>query len=318
MDNPLISIIVPVYKVEQYLEKCIKSILAQTYTNFELILVDDGSPDSCPEICEEYAKIDNRIVVIHKENGGLSDARNAGLDIAKGAYIGFVDSDDYIAPEMYEVLLKQMQTDQSEMACCNYLQVDENDIPYENQELPLRDGCIDQSGAFVFLTRYGGYYGIACNKLYRREVFDEIRYPYGRKFEDFFIIFKVLDKCQRISHVSLPMYYYVRREGSITLEKQSIKDLDLGYALISMRSFSIKRNIMCLREYSTNRLAYKIEEWGNTSKTEKAFQKEYLQLCKKCKFLLYDKYAWNAYSWKGRIVARIRLVVALRLHKILF
>lgn len=123
MKEDLISIIVPVYKVENYLSKCLDSMICQTYKNIEIILVDDGSPDNSGKICDDYAKKDSRIKVIHKENGGLSDARNAGLKIATGKYIGFVDSDDYISVEMYEKLYNQAKKEDADIACCNYYRV---------------------------------------------------------------------------------------------------------------------------------------------------------------------------------------------------
>lgn len=128
MESKLISVIVPVYNVEKYLSKCIDSILAQTYKNLEIILVDDGSPDNCPKICDEYAKKDNRIKVIHKENGGLSAARNVALDIAKGEYIGFVDSDDFIAEDMYEVLYNLAEKYNAEISSVSFYKVIENNI----------------------------------------------------------------------------------------------------------------------------------------------------------------------------------------------
>lgn len=124
-EKPLLSIIVPVYDVERYLPKCIDSILAQTFTDFELILVEDGSPDNCPALCDAAAAKDARIRVIHQKNGGLSAARNAGLDAARGEWIGFVDSDDYIAPEMYEALYKAVQSTGADLALCDYAEVDE-------------------------------------------------------------------------------------------------------------------------------------------------------------------------------------------------
>ena len=128
-EKPLLSIIVPVYKVENYLQKCIDSILAQTFTDFELILVEDGSPDGCPALCDAAAAKDARIRVLHQKNGGLSAARNAGLDVARGEWIGFVDSDDYIAPEMYETLYKAVQSTGADLALCDYAAVDEAGTP---------------------------------------------------------------------------------------------------------------------------------------------------------------------------------------------
>lgn len=305
--QPLISVIVPVYKVEKYLKRCVSSIQAQTYSKLEIILVDDGSPDTCPVICDEISNTDSRIVVIHKENGGLSDARNTGLNKAKGDYIGFVDSDDYILPNMYEILLTKIQKENSDMACCNYLQVTESDVAFDNQKLPIRDECVEKDVAYDMLVQYGGYYAVAWNKLYRRSLWEKIRFPKGRKYEDMFIAFKIIDECQIISHVSSALYCYVRRTGSITLEKPSVKDLDLGYALIEMRNFAILHSIDSLRKYATSRLSYKIEEWYDICKIDKTFQKEFQYLCRNSKFLLLDKNSWNSYNWKGKMCARIKL-----------
>ena len=126
MEKPLISIIIPVYKVEKYLEKCIKSVLDQTYKNLQIILVDDGSPDNCGNICDNYAKIDNRIEVIHKANGGLSEARNVGLKVARGEYIGFVDSDDYVSNEMFENLYNTLISNDVDVSICNFYTVINN------------------------------------------------------------------------------------------------------------------------------------------------------------------------------------------------
>lgn len=136
-EKPLLSIIVPVYDVERYLPKCMDSILAQTFTDFELILVDDGSPDNCPALCDAAAAKDARIRVIHQKNGGLSAARNAGLDAARGAWIGFVDSDDYIAPEMYEALYHAVQSTGADLALCDYAEVDETGAPCQSMHIRL-------------------------------------------------------------------------------------------------------------------------------------------------------------------------------------
>ena len=129
MDAPLISVIVPVYKVEAYLDRCVQSIVDQTYRNLEIILVDDGSPDNCPAMCDAWAEKDSRIRVIHKENGGLSDARNAGMAVTAGEFVGFVDSDDSIAPEMYQMLLERMNADGSDIAACGVEMVFEDGSP---------------------------------------------------------------------------------------------------------------------------------------------------------------------------------------------
>lgn len=134
----LISVIVPVYKVEKYLKRCVDSILAQTYPCLEVILVDDGSPDGCPAICDEYAREDRRVRVIHKENGGLSDARNAGIDAAKGKFLGFVDSDDYVHPRFYELLLQALKEEGADIAGCDVKKVCKTEKIEEKEQQPIQ------------------------------------------------------------------------------------------------------------------------------------------------------------------------------------
>ena len=173
----------PVYKVEKYLKRCIESILSQTHSDYELILVDDGSPDSCGDICDEYAAIDKRITVIHKENGGLSSARNAGLEIAQGDYIGFVDSDDEIAPRCYEALLYYLETDGSDIVTYN-----QNAIPDTDKWKTIGENRIVVDSDTVlreFAEKY--YYLIGdtvMTKLYRKEIFSNLRFKEGIIYED--------------------------------------------------------------------------------------------------------------------------------------
>ena len=178
----LISVIVPVYKVERYLCRCVDSIIAQTYTNLQIILVDDGSPDGSGAICDDYAAKDSRITVIHKKNGGLSDARNAGLVAACGSYIGFVDSDDYIAVDMYEKLYKAIVACNADMSVCNFRYVDENgnNIEERNNALPVKDEVIDGITALTrTLDDKGWYYVTAWNRLYSRKLLQSIYFPDG-------------------------------------------------------------------------------------------------------------------------------------------
>ena len=219
MSKPLISVIVPIYKVERYLAKCIDSILAQTYSNLEIILVDDGSPDMCGEICDDYALKDERINVIHKENGGLSSARNAGIDIAQGEYIGFVDSDDYIEPYMYEKLYCAIEQNNCRLAVCNINYVFENGkvVPKCDKE---KDKLMDFEEAIIEMNTYRIFDMGAWSKLYHKDLFKTIRFPVGKLSEDFFIMPQIFDKAQRISYVSTPCYNYFQRQNSITKNKK--------------------------------------------------------------------------------------------------
>lgn len=212
---PQISVIVPVYKVEPYLRRCVDSILTQTLPDFELILVDDGSPDNCGKICDEYAELDNRVVVIHQENGGLSAARNAGLDIARGKYIGFVDSDDYIHPQMYEVLLDILQHYQADVVCCDFLRTTE--LEQQNKAQPER--IYETTGYEVIEKYYEKYQAVqittACNKLYKKEIFAGLRYETGRNCEDDLIAFPMYHKAKKVVFVDSVLYYYFQTPNSI-------------------------------------------------------------------------------------------------------
>ena len=225
ISEPLISVVVPIYNVEQYLERCINSILHQTYQNLEIILVDDGSPDNSGAICDSYSSLDQRIKVIHKRNGGLSDARNVGLDMAGGEFIAFVDSDDALMPEMIEKLYQRIDKDRSDMAFCGYRQVNQNgDIL---SEVVLPDNVLTGFDALkVSYENQGVLYTIAWNKLYKIHLFRDIRFPVGKYHEDEFTTYKIIDQCDKISIVRDTLYIYYQRDLSIMQENYSVKRLD--------------------------------------------------------------------------------------------
>ena len=225
---PLLSIIVPVYKVENYLPKCIDSILAQTFTDFELILVEDGSPDNCPALCDAAAEKDARVRVIHQKNGGLSAARNAGLDAARGAWVGFVDSDDYIAPEMYEVLYQAVQSTGADLALCDYAEVDEAGAPCQSMHVSLSEG--ELTGQELLKRASGLMVQLAWNKLYRRAIFTQLRYPEGKLNEDLFLIPEVCLQIQKAVVVPKVLYYYVQRSGSIMGKNKTLRHYDAAEA----------------------------------------------------------------------------------------
>jgi glycosyltransferase involved in cell wall biosynthesis len=212
---PLISVIVPVYKVEEYLEKCIESIISQTYSNLEIILVDDGSPDNSGEICDNYALKDERIRVIHKSNGGLSSARNAGIDIATGEYLGFVDSDDTIEPFMYEKLLTAVERDKTKLAVCSVNYIFENGKKMTKSNLG-EDTVFDFYDAMIEMNSHRIFDMGAWSKLYHKELFSNLRFPVGKLSEDYYIMYKIFDKAQKVSYVSTPCYNYLQRQNSIT------------------------------------------------------------------------------------------------------
>lgn len=260
--EPKISIIVPVYKVESYLNRCIDSILAQSFTDFELILVDDGSPDKCGEICDLYAEKDNRIRVLHKENGGLSSARNIGIKNAMGKYIGFVDSDDYIRQDMFSVLYQAAEKYSSDLVICDLLKVYENQIV--NEDLSIDEGLNHftnlqalndlyeySNGAFTTGITNSQWWIFAVNKLYKKDLFKNIRFENGRIFEDEFIAHKIIYSCSKITVVKKKLYYYVQRPDSIIHSPFSIKKLDKVYALKERVDFFEEKKLLTLRDQAT-------------------------------------------------------------------
>ena len=221
--KPLISVIVPVYKVEQYLPKCIESILAQTYRNLEILLVDDGSPDTCGVICDAYAAKDGRIKVIHKENGGLSSARNAGMDIARGEYFGFVDSDDWIEPEMYETLLAGILKYNARVAYGGRYDVDGATGEKTIGLCPQKEECISGLEMLDRVFIWDNCDSAAWDKLYHRSLFEEIRYPIGLINEDIAIFYRLMERTDKAAWCPRPLYNYLHRENSITTAKISDK-----------------------------------------------------------------------------------------------
>lgn len=252
MEKDLISVIVPVYKVEKYLEKCIESIIKQTYTNLQIILVDDGSPDNCGKICDEYAKKDLRIEVIHKANGGLSDARNVGISKAKGRYIGFVDSDDYIKEDMYEILLNLIKKYDADVSICNLYDVIDGKEYVRNKDNGIHEySRIDILKEILLDKNIQSY---AWNKLYKKELFDEIKYPIRKKYEDIGTTFYLFEKCNKIVVTSEPEYYYLKRADSLVNNVTESTILDYTEIIIQ-RYLYIKQNIKELRKYNNYYLA---------------------------------------------------------------
>lgn len=216
MQSPLVSIIVPIYKVEPYLRRCLDSIVNQTYTNLEIILVDDGSPDGCPQICDEYAVKDERIVVIHKENGGLSDARNAGLDICKGEYISFVDSDDWVADVYIDMMLKIMIANNSEIVVSNFIKTKQTyDLHISNYSIANVVMLTPIQAVKKLWSKEEIIFTIAWAKLVKRNLYKNIRFPKGFIHEDEYIAYKLLYFSHKTVFVDIPLYCYYQRDDSI-------------------------------------------------------------------------------------------------------
>lgn len=229
-----ISVIVAIYNVEKYLNKCIDSILNQTFKNLEIILIDDGSTDSCPKICDEYLKKDSRIKVIHKKNGGLSDARNTGIKLATGDYIGFVDGDDYVKNSLYETLYNACVNNNCEIAVCGLIRKysDREVFSQTNQEI-----IFDKNEAFENLILGNYFHDYAVDKLYKKDLFNGIEYPVGKIYEDVYTTYKLLYKANRVIYLDVPLYYYVQRNDSILRKWFDKKQFDQLDALNEIRKF---------------------------------------------------------------------------------
>lgn len=220
-----ISVIVPVYNVEKYLRKCVDSIITQTFEDLEIILVDDGSKDSSGKICDEYAAKDERIIVIHKENGGLSSARNAGIEKAQSSYLGFVDSDDYIAENMYEKLYNMTISNDADLVMCDLYHCYEGKTPEKNS--CIEKYVLNTEEAIKTVLEAKKTSVTAVNKLYKKELFTNIRYPEGKLSEDAFVIVDLLMQAKKIVFTSEQFYYYVHRKNSITSSAYKPKDLNV-------------------------------------------------------------------------------------------
>lgn len=240
MDAAKISIIVPVYKVEPYLDKCVSSIVNQTYTNLEIILVDDGSPDNCPAMCDAWAEKDSRIRVIHKPNGGLSDARNAGMAAATGELMAFVDSDDRIAPDMYEHLYQRLTEDNSDIAACGVQMVWEDKTP---SRMLTRDGnCVlNQEEAMRAIIEESWLKQPVWYKIYKTELVRDILFPKGKYHEDVFWSYQAVGRAQKVSVSNHIGYYYLQRGGSIMGEGYSLKRLDAVEAKVQRCAYIQER-----------------------------------------------------------------------------
>ncbi len=218
----LITVVIPIYKVEKYLQKCLDSIINQSYKNLEIILVNDGSPDNCGKICDEYAKKDTRIKVIHKENGGLSDARNIGIKNANGKYITFIDSDDYITEDYVEYLYELIKKYNVKLSICGIKTVwKETKIQKREKE---KEELLNSKQAFENMLFAKGIEVAAYGKMYLTELWEEYEFPKGKAYEDTAVVYKLIEKAENIAYGNKKCYYYVARVGSISKQQQFNKN----------------------------------------------------------------------------------------------
>lgn len=277
LKDKLISIIVPVYQTKEYINDCLDSVINQTYRNLEIIVVDDGSTDGSGEICDSYAKADDRIKVIHGINGGLSHARNVGIDIAKGEYLVFIDSDDMVHPEFISYLYKLCESTGSDIAQCDFLMIkDKNDIlsPQKVEHI-----CI-YSPQEVLAKTYMGFeavrYIVAWNKMYKKQIFDNVRFPKGKIHEDAYTAHKLFWNAKKIVVSNLYLYWYLQRADSIIGKKFSVKRLDSIEASREKREFFKKNNLM--KDYYDMTVQHYHNLWRNYRLVEENIEnpKEFL------------------------------------------
>lgn len=286
--DPLISVIVPVYRVEEYLDKCINSIVSQSYRNLEIILIDDGSPDRCGAICDAWAGRDPRIKVLHKENSGLSDTRNMGLEMARGELITFVDSDDYTAPDMIGRLYQMIKDHSADISICGRYLV------YENGRVTVKD---KKNAAFVMDSEAAirnmcalVYYDVASwGKLYRSSLFEHIRFPVGKLSEDWYVTYRLLDRADTVAYDSTPLYYYFQRNNSLSRsEKVNDAPVDASREFIN---FVKEKYPKLVKEASTSFVSENMAVYNS-----------YIMKGKKCDTALLRQLKRNVLSNLGKIL----------------
>ena len=257
--EPLISIIIPVYKAEAYLDNCMKSVLNQSYRNLEVILVDDGSPDLSGALCDRYAEEDSRVRVIHKKNGGAADARNCGLDVASGEYVAFVDSDDWIERDMYELLLEQICKYDAKLCVCGRYDVINGERVAGLG--PERNILLDEKNAYRTLLIERELDSSPCDKLYHKSIFSELRFPVGVINEDAAIIHQIISNAGGVCLLNRRLYYYNHHAGSVTTS-----------------AFSEKNLIM--KKHAERTVDYILSKYPDLSDEAQAYlAKRYIELC---------------------------------------
>ena len=248
--NAKVSVIIPVYNAEKYIERCIDSVVNQTYKNIEILLIDDGSSDNSPAICDNWAKNDSRIIVFHQQNSGVSAARNKGIELSIGDYISFVDSDDFIAENTIEKAVTAVDKNDADIVCFGVYRVNESEKIIESTE-NIEEKTVSSKEALLDLSR-GKLHDYPCNKLYKRKLFDNIRYPVGKTFEDIATTYKLFLNSAKITYLPQELYFYRRRKGSIihnmsstslndlfVFRKQRYDDLKLKYPEIAEACFDM-------------------------------------------------------------------------------
>lgn len=278
---PLVSIIVPVYNVEEYVERCIKSIMMQSHKNLEIILVDDGSTDESGAICDLYKEKDARIKVIHKKNGGLSDARNCGIRNSRGEYLAFVDSDDYIHSDYIEKMLETAVKSGSDIVLCSYRKIYSDGSHADCGVFSLSTDGKDVQN-YLYNRKYGSeIFDIAWNKLYKKELFSGIWYPVGRIHEDYGTTYRILYRAEKVVVIPDILYYYVIRKGSLNQTRNLKSRMDWCQSEKERWEFYSKHGMKYLSERSMKSYYYDIVSCLRCKELTEKNREKYISECKK-------------------------------------
>lgn len=295
--NDKISIILPVYNVDKYLRKCIDSILNQTYKNFELIIIDDGSTDNCPSICDEYKLLDNRIQVIHQENKGLSAARNVGIDLSIGKYITFIDSDDYIDNKYLEILHKLIVENKADMAVCDKIIVNDKEKETNKLITNYNNEIIDVEEAYMRMFKCNGIGFNVWSKLYKTNIVKKIKFPKGKLYEDIFVINKIMSSVKKIIVTNYNGYYYLKRRDSITNTNISDNHMNLIEGSIKFKDYML-RNYPNLNDYTIRGYVNANFTVYRKAVLDNNFKKEYKSIRKEILSYKKDIFANKIYPFK--------------------
>lgn len=256
----LISIIIPFYNVEAYLERCILSVINQTYTNLEIILVDDGSTDRCRDLCDLWAAKDSRIIAIHQKNQGVSTARNTGLRATSGDYILQVDSDDYIAPNTVELLIRTAKNTDADITICDFEKGSSSDFSFDSSSAE-QAYVIDNQTALqqIYSNSHNALrFVVPWCKLCKRSIYDGIQYPDGKIFEDIYVTHKLLHRCSKITMLNVPLFYYFQRPDSIMNATFSMRKLDYLQALVDRVDFFRSNDLQTLAQIAYDELLHSL------------------------------------------------------------
>ncbi|WP_283680829.1 glycosyltransferase family 2 protein [Parablautia sp. Marseille-Q6255] len=299
----LISVIVPIYNVEKYLERCVNSLLNQRYRNIEVLLVDDGSTDKSGEICDSFQQVDTRVKVFHKKNGGVSDTRNFGIEKATGEYLAFVDSDDYVSSDYLGSLYTMLTQKNADIAMCSYQKTKSSKIEYNDNITAYDTALISNEETLEKMLYRKGIDSYCWGKLYRKTLFDEIRFPVGELFEDVKIMYKVYDKANRIVFNQAKLYFYYQRSGSIVNSEFSIRKMDQVLASEEVLEF-ISRKYPELTDAAASKLFIAAVDIFRRIPGKGAYKKEKLYLKS-----IIKKYRTNV--WRDNKNKRFTRLIAL-------